>query len=230
MNEPIPLPLFPLNTVLYPGFLMPLVIFEPRYKAMIKQCLEESTPFGVVLIKQGEEVGEAAEPYTIGTTARIIQVQRQSEDRMYIWVVGEDRFQVQTYDLSADEYLVGQVAMLGEDTPSPQTLTEKMAEIKDILNTYVDLLLQAEESATGEPVKKFDLEEKLTDEPARFSYQVARLLNIDLVEKQTLLEIDLVADRLERAGQILQREIALLKLNANTGSQKLPWGDDIYLN
>ena len=68
------LPLFPLNTVLFPGATLPLHIFEDRYKEMISQCIEEHRPFGVLLIRKGREAGDLAEPFEIGTTAHIARV------------------------------------------------------------------------------------------------------------------------------------------------------------
>ena len=76
------LPLFPLNSVLYPGTLLPLHIFEERYRSMISRCVEEKVPFGVVLVRSGEEVGGPAEPYDVGTTARVARLQRLPDGRM----------------------------------------------------------------------------------------------------------------------------------------------------
>ena len=83
------LPLFPLNTVLFPGMPLPLHIFEDRYKQMINNCLEEKEPFGVVLIRNGKEaLGPLAQPHSIGCTARIVEVQKLSDGRMNITSVG----------------------------------------------------------------------------------------------------------------------------------------------
>ena len=65
-DETIEIPLFPLNLVLFPGMPLPLHIFEERYKAMIGDCMRYNTPFGVSLIRSGQEVGEAADPHPIG--------------------------------------------------------------------------------------------------------------------------------------------------------------------
>jgi Lon protease-like protein len=65
--------LFPLQTVLFPGMRMPLHIFEERYKLMIRECIEQDAPFGVLLIRDGAEVGAGAVPHNVGTTARISQ-------------------------------------------------------------------------------------------------------------------------------------------------------------
>ena len=94
LTEP---PLFPLNDmVLFPGMKLPPQIFEERCEEMIVRCSEAGSPFGVLLIKEGQEVGEPAEPCTIGTTARISQVQRLEDGRMNILTEGERRFRVKT--------------------------------------------------------------------------------------------------------------------------------------
>ena len=76
MNSQLSLPLFPLNTVLFPGQVLPLHVFEPRYRKMIATCIEQGAPFGVALIQDSEQVGGPTKPYEVGTTARITQVER----------------------------------------------------------------------------------------------------------------------------------------------------------
>ncbi|MBI4631158.1 MAG: LON peptidase substrate-binding domain-containing protein [Chloroflexi bacterium] len=73
---------------------LPLHIFEPRYKTMINECAREQKPFGVALIRSGAEVGAAAEPHDIGTTARITSVQRITEGRLNVESIGQDRFRI----------------------------------------------------------------------------------------------------------------------------------------
>ena len=74
MESMTELPLFPLNVVLFPGMVLPLHIFEPRYREMVNYCLDEKKPFGVVLLREGEERGGPAIPYQVGTAARIMRV------------------------------------------------------------------------------------------------------------------------------------------------------------
>ena len=88
------LPLFPLNTVLFPDSTLPLQIFEDRYKSMMKYCLERDSTFGVVLIKTGQEVGAPATPHSIGTVAHITDVQRFADGKMLVSVVGQQRFKI----------------------------------------------------------------------------------------------------------------------------------------
>ncbi|MCA9971687.1 MAG: LON peptidase substrate-binding domain-containing protein, partial [Anaerolineales bacterium] len=109
MIEIFELPLFPLNTVLFPGMYLPLHIFEPRYKEMIRLCLDEKRPFGVVYIQDGQaEGGPLPEPHTVGCTAHIMQMQPLEDGRMNIMTIGRDRFRVLAVERERP-YLVGQV-------------------------------------------------------------------------------------------------------------------------
>ncbi|MCI0849057.1 MAG: LON peptidase substrate-binding domain-containing protein, partial [Chloroflexi bacterium] len=85
------LPLFPLNLVLFPGMDLPLHIFEQRYRDMIGECLDKDAPFGVVLIKEGVEVGDPADPERIGTSTRILSSEILDQGRMNILTRGERR-------------------------------------------------------------------------------------------------------------------------------------------
>ncbi|MCH8066930.1 MAG: LON peptidase substrate-binding domain-containing protein, partial [Chloroflexi bacterium] len=94
------LPLFPLDTVLFPKQVLPLHIFEERYKTMIGRCIEEGAPFGVVLIRSGNQVGGDAVPHDVGTTARIARVQRLPDGKINLITLGRDRFRVLSLDRS----------------------------------------------------------------------------------------------------------------------------------
>lgn len=109
------LPLFPLHSVLCPGIALPLHIFEPRYRDMIGHCLETGSPFGVVLIRDGREVGPLAGHIAdVGTTAAIRQAGRYPDGRLDIVTVGETRFRIVTVDSASHSYLVGTVEELDE--------------------------------------------------------------------------------------------------------------------
>src|SRR5215207_7429183 len=103
------LPLFPLNTVLFPGMPLSLHIFEDRYKEMISRCLQDNTPFGVLLIKEGvEALGPLAQPHSIGCTAQITQVQPLDEGRMNLIAIGHERFKLLSLDYALP-YLMGDI-------------------------------------------------------------------------------------------------------------------------
>ena len=122
------LSLFPLNLVLFPGMALPLHIFEERYKAMIGDCLDREEPFGIVLIKEGREVGEPAEPFRIGTTARIVQSETLEEGRLNILTRGEHRFELVEITQQLP-HLAGQVKILHEDPgDEPSGVTAEIAD------------------------------------------------------------------------------------------------------
>src|SRR5437867_7646538 len=104
------LPLFPLTTVLFPEMLLPLHIFEPRYRLLVRRCMDDDRPFGVVLIRSGQEVGAIAEPHAIGTEAKIMAFSPLSDGRSYVVVRGIRRFAVEQAMPDAEPYLVGRVA------------------------------------------------------------------------------------------------------------------------
>src|SRR5450432_661220 len=113
------LPLFPLGTVLYPGLLLPLHIFEERYRQLVRDLLETSGPqhFGVVAIRKGRETGidGISALYEIGCTATLRQVAKHPDGRFDLVTVGTQRFRLAELDHSRP-YLQGQVDLLAEDT------------------------------------------------------------------------------------------------------------------
>ncbi len=133
------LPLFPLNTVLFPGMVLPLHIFEPRYRLMINQCIRHNQPFGVVLIHEGVEVGGEAVPHPIGTSAYVTHVERLPDGRMDIHAVGYQRFKI--HELRHDQpYLVGMVEDIpieSDETPGTARMTEEIgAALRRYLETF----------------------------------------------------------------------------------------------
>jgi hypothetical protein len=121
------LPLFPLNTVLCPGIALPLHIFEDRYRALVKHCLETTSPFGIVLIREGREVGAGTISFTgIGTIAEIRDAGRDDEGRYELLVVGTRRFEIQRVLSTRRPYLVAEVELLDE-TLGDETAAHRLA-------------------------------------------------------------------------------------------------------
>jgi Lon protease-like protein len=126
--------LFPLQSVLFPGMRMPLHIFEDRYKTMVRECIEEDAPFGVLLIRVGAEVGGAAVPYGVGTTARVSQVEYLDDGRMNIFTMGERRFRIVKLDTSL-AYLSGEIEYV-EAAPVTDAALALMPRARDLFNDY----------------------------------------------------------------------------------------------
>jgi len=136
------LPLFPLHTVLFPGQLLPLHIFEPRYRLMVTECLAGQSTFGVVLIQEGAEVGDEATPFDVGTTARIEQVNRLDDGRFNILCVGQARFRVLSLRHNRP-YLSGDVDLWPWEPPAQEQPDPRTAHVKSLLTTYLQRLAHA---------------------------------------------------------------------------------------
>jgi len=136
----VELPLFPLNSVLFPGATLPLHIFEERYKLMIGRCLQTGSPFGVLLIRSGNEVGEAGEPFEVGTTARIVRVQHLDEGRMNLVCLGEQRFRL-LKTLRDTPYLVGEVEPLDSTDADGEDVAELAETVGALFAEYYRLYL-----------------------------------------------------------------------------------------
>jgi Lon protease-like protein len=206
MIDAVELPLFPLNTVLFPGQVLPLHIFEERYRLMIRRCLAEDLPFGVVLIKRGREVaaGESddAEPYSVGTVARIIESTHLTNGSMNIVTVGVERFRIRKL-LHDQPYLRGEVVTLPMVDPADDAAIEAAAaRVKAEVDRYVELI----SDAAG-------LQIQIDETPSaaqQIGYLAAITMQIDNREKQELLGSASVSQMLRRELALLSRENALL--------------------
>jgi Lon protease-like protein len=191
--------------------LLPLHIFEPRYRLMISRCVSEKRPFGVVLITKGQEVGPGAEFFNVGTTARIKSVQRADDGRLYIASVGEQRFRVlQTFD--DQPYLQGEIELIPEQTGEASRLDALAEQALRLLSKYLQAL-------TGSP----ELGQNLRDKdfsPQRLSYTIATLLQIERSSKQAILEIPSTTARLEHESELMQSELRDLSMLAHSQRQE----------
>lgn len=197
------IPLFPLNTVLFPGMPLALHIFEDRYKLMIGKCLQERRAFGVVPIRKGlEALGPLPEPNSVGCTAFISQVERLQQGRMNIGVIGQKRFRIVELDTQLP-YLVGRVEHypLSEDDPRSE------GRLADRLRPWVVRYLD-DLSRLGNVELKTD---QLPDEPVALAYAAAALLQAPTEEKQELLNIATASALLTELRAMYRREIAILK-------------------
>ena len=193
-DDLIELPLFPLNVVLFPGMHLPLHIFEERYKAMIGECVEREAPFGVVLIKEGQEVGDPAEPLRVGTAARILQVERLEEGRMNILTRGEARFRVVEVTQWVP-HVVGQVQYLEEE--AGEDLSVIVAEVAEDFALFRRNLTALSGGWTSQAA--------VPQDPVRLSYGAAASLDLPADIRQELLTAGTARDRLEQLKPLLKR-------------------------
>jgi Lon protease-like protein len=196
------LPLFPLNTVLFPGQLLPLHIFEPRYRQMIAECHQANTPFGVVLIRAGQEVGSNAVPHEVGTTAKIVQLEKFPDGRYNILCAGDARFKILRTHLDKP-YLSGTIDLWPWQPVEAQTVQSSLERIHTRLDRYLHLLSKLINS---------ELQIDLPDEPASLANLAAAVLQIEPHEKQQLLNTNSIAELLDRVEAALQREVRRLQV------------------
>ena len=195
------IPLFPLNTVLFPHALLPLHIFEERYKLMINRCIDEQAPFGVVLIRSGVAVGGAAEPYDVGSTARISRVQRLPDGRMNLITLGGRRFRIVSLDTS-EAYLQAEVEFVESEDADTTDAVDQAARVAALFGEQFRLKL----SSTGQWARTLDL----PSDAGVLADFVAGQLDAPVPAQQSLLETLSVPERLRREAEILGDSIRQL--------------------
>ncbi|MDQ6848190.1 MAG: LON peptidase substrate-binding domain-containing protein [Candidatus Dormibacteraeota bacterium] len=198
------LPLFPLNTVLFPHMPAGLHIFEERYREMIRDCQEQGTSFGVIGIREGLEVRRAAFPFSVGTLAQIHELEALDDGRYNVVVAGASRFRVESLSLSRS-YLVGSVRYL-EDTRGDEAAIPELSQraARAFTDYRAALRNAADETGADED------HEGLPDDPELLSYLIAASLNVEVHRRQELLEEDSVSGRLRKCLQALRRESVFL--------------------
>ncbi len=183
MSEP-EIPLFPLNTVLFPGGPLPLRIFEPRYLDMVSRCLKGGHGFGVVLIREGREAGGPASTAAIGTMARIVDWDQGEDGLLGVTAHGQGRFRLHGARVQDDGLNLGQVEFLAPETRLPIAL--RHARLARLLETVL--------SDLG-PL--YDAIEKDYEDASWVGYRLAELLPIAMPDKQALLELEDAEARLD---------------------------------
>lgn len=157
------LPLFPLHTVLCPGVALPLHIFEPRYRALVARCLDNGGPFGIVLIRDGREVGAGPTSIaTVGTVAEIREAGKFSDGRYELLVVGVRRFRIESVTVGREPYLIGQVDELADVVGDPVVARDLTDRVTQRFVRYLALL----QPVDGEDADEIDVQVELELEDA----------------------------------------------------------------
>lgn len=193
------LPLFPLRTVLFPHATLRLHVFEDRYRAMVHDCLRADGPFGIALMR------ENAEPYLVGTVARITKVETYDDGRMDIEIVGERRFRIREIDESRP-YLLGRVQAV-EEHGDPDPLDPAVIEARDTFEALLHRYFERQ---------RLSVQVAFAADPRALSFTIANLLPVDDLVKQRFLEIADTHDRLEELLPYLRA--ALLELEPTTAA------------
>src|SRR5450755_4192954 len=198
--------LFPLGTVLFPGMVLPLHIFEDRYRQMVHELLDGPQPrrFGVIAIRKGRETGidGVSSLYEVGCTATLRQTEEHDDGRFDLITVGTQRFRLESLDESRP-YLQGEVEFLPEDDGDSAAAGRAASLVAAAFRDYLEAL-----AARG--LAQITIPD-LPEEPVLLSYLVAATMIVDLPDQQALLAVPDSLSRLAAERALLQRETTMLR-------------------
>lgn len=195
------IPLFPLDMVLFPGMMLPLHIFEPRYRKMVQDCVAKELPFGLVWAEE-EPLALPEEQPLIGTLAKITDVEQLEDGRFNINTVGIERFRVRS--LSYDEpYLVGTVEPSPARDGASGAALRQRAPLERLLARYIALLNKIADNEIRQ--------QDIPDDAATLGYMVAVYYQCQNWRKQELLAINSIPDLMEREIELLRVEIPIIE-------------------
>ena len=192
-NERVRMPIFPLKTVLFPGGLLPIRVFETRYMEMIKDCLKEDHPFGICSITAGEEVGAPASYAPVGTIAKITRWDMPQLGILNLVTEGGSRFNVLDREVSPEGLSLANVALLQEEDAT--RASEPPGSLVELLEKLIERV--------GED---HFAEARHFDDANWVSYRLAEILPIKLSVKQKLLEVNDSEVRLRVIAEFLKQQ------------------------
>lgn len=196
------IPLFPLGAVvLFPGMSLPLRIFEERYKLMLSDIQQSDSSFGVVLIKEGKEVGDPAAPYSAGTVARIVEVGPEEGGQIHLMAVGEQRFRIEE-TLRERPYIIARVELL-EAEAATGVPADLVTRVSNAFREYVQTAM----GLRGGWSEKVEF----PSDPVHLSYFIGGALQVDAGLRQGLLETLDCAQRLQKELDLLTEATSQLK-------------------
>jgi uncharacterized protein len=234
------IPLFPLHTVLCPGIVLPLHIFEERYRSMTRHCLETGEPFGVVLIRDGREVGTrgVATLAGVGAFAEIREAGRYPDGRYDLLAAATGRFVIEDVDARREPYLVARVTPLDDEVGDEaraerrDLMRAREGESAEVLDIRVEIDAgDPDDASTAGPEPALDREVEIDleavaegtegtegartdltipDDPTVLSYLLSGIVQVELPRRQALLEAETTVERLEGLIGLLDRELLLL--------------------
>lgn len=196
------LPLFPLDTVLFPDGVLPLRIFETRYMDMVRACMKSQSEFGVVLIKSGKEVGSEVSIESVGTSAKIIEFDMNTPGILNISTRGIQRFNVQSTERAKDGLLISEVTWLPTQQPVP--LAEQYAACSVLLANIIEQI-EGTQEPTPAAGSRFSTPRKLSD-TAWVADRLIEVLPVHRLAKQKLLELSDPQSRMEVVFAFLQQK------------------------
>lgn len=215
--EVFEVPLFPLNVVLFPGMALPLHIFEPRYRRMVADCLADHAPFGVVLALS-DSGHEHEVPAKVGTLARIADYEKLPDGRYNLLALGTRRFEILEV-LHGRTYMTGRVRpLLDEDAGNDEPdLDGLVRQARDALKDYLRVVL----ALVGSEQRDIEIPDSATD----LSFVIGMCLTCEDCDKQEMLELRSMPERLKVGTRKLRAEAAMLERQMESSSQR-PHGQD----
>jgi uncharacterized protein len=211
-----PMPLFPLGTVLFPGLVLPLRIFEERYRQLVRDLLERPEPreFGVIAIRHGRETGidGVSDLYDVGCIAEIRQVEPHEDGTYELITVGARRFRLLGLR-DPEPFPQGDVELLADEVGDEAAAAQAIRPVQQAFLDYLGAL--ADRRAV-----EFEVPE-LPGEPLLLSYLVAAAMVVDLADKQRLLAAPDAASRLAAGRELLGRETRILRTLPTTPATDL---------
>jgi hypothetical protein len=186
------LPIFPLNTVLFPGGVLPLRVFETRYMDMTRDCLKSERPFGVCLIRNGAEVGAPAEPEAVGCLATITSWDMEQLGLLQLRTRGGQRFRIRGSSIAAQGLRRAEVALIDDEEDA--ALPAEFGALADLVRTVV-----------ADNDKTLFAEPHAFDSASWVGYRLSEILKVPLAAKQKLLELDGALPRLEILYKFLEQ-------------------------
>jgi uncharacterized protein len=201
MHDAHSLPLFPLGTVLYPGMILPLRVFEERYRRLMRDQRDDDPIFGVVLIRSGREVGDEPEIHAIGTAASLVGARRYADGTYDVVVRGGARFRASAGDWSRG-YLVCSVEWLDEPLGDSASADVLVGRVRHAYDRFLDAIVRS--------IGAVHADVAWPSAPTDFAYELCARLPFDTRERQRLLEAESTVGRLAELERILIRERTLL--------------------
>lgn len=209
----VEMPLFPLQSVLFPGMPLRLHIFEDRYKSLVQRCLDEQMPFGVVLIAKGQEaLGPLPEPHEIGTTAKISYLEPLGDGRSNLLAIGDRRFRILEVH-GGHPYLMARAEYMDIPVQQPETMEDRAKTLRPLLSRYLSALSDLDLWRSG----TFEL----PHEPMALAFMAGAVLQIPTEKKQALLELPSAGRLFHDLRRTLHHEIALLDMLSQRGLERM---------
>jgi len=202
--------MFPLGTVLLPSAVIPLHIFEPRYRSLVSACLDGEREFGVTLIERGNEVGGGDSRMEFGCIAQIVEAEEFDDGRWYIAAVGTRRFTVTRW-LPDDPYPQADIEFVLE-APSDTDDRPRVAEAQELLNSVIDLSLQL-----NPRLRKPEQLPMIASDPALASFQLGALAPLGPLDQYALLRSEGAGERLDLLIGFLSEQADDLRLQLDLG-------------